>query len=58
MKITLRAVYRIARSKGLNSATLPEYPGKLFWFADKQYKRISPQKGLPPEEAIEWLMKR
>jgi len=56
MRITRRSIYMLARSKGLISATKPDEPGKRYWFANQQHKRISPERGLSPEETIEWLM--
>jgi len=56
MKITRRSIYLIARQKGFVSATKADEPGKRYWFANQQHKSISRQKGLTPDEAIEWLM--
>jgi hypothetical protein len=58
MKITRRSTYLIARGKGLVTATEPDEPGERYWFANQQHKLISPQKGLTPEKAIEWLINR
>jgi len=56
MKITRRPICLIARGKGLVSTTKPDEPGERNWFANQQHKRISPQKGLTPEKAIEPLI--
>jgi hypothetical protein len=58
MKITRRSIYMLARDKGLVTATKPDEPGKRYWFANQQHKRVSPQKGLNPEEAVKWLVGR
>jgi hypothetical protein len=48
----------IARSKVIN----PLFPNgqinrELWWFGDKGYRLVSPQKGLSDQEAIIWLDK-